>query len=846
MKKLRFVALLLATIAFSIQAWSYRITDNYTIEAKFKINAIAAGVAFRAYEGFDGQICAWQFNVGTDGSKSNFRPHDWKVGGILLQEIDTRNFGVTLNTTDWFVTKIVISNNGGHADTYLRRAEDATDVLIDSRDGNFRFGMVGTRQDHYEANADDPNKINESASYDYFKVTANGTDEVLYYEDFNTTNGDWTNSPTWDSTNGWLTTEGRDYSEVKYYPNNMFKDAVSMHYAVEADLTFESGFISLILGLTDSGSSNYMWQISPNYYVDGSVNTYYHLDNGNESWKAHAAGPRYPYFTEAGMRIKRHVKIEVKANVVYTYIDGKLVDTFTQCDLTDLELLNPGKMGLRADGNNGKTHKVYVDNVKLTQYDASGNPTVKMYETFNGGTSTYFDTATHASIESVDGNYALLIDTDGTSDKVRLIQKSELGSHTCSSYQNGICQTCGAYEEPDITDGVYTIGNLGQLIRFSQIVNTAGIENQQKNGSLTSDIDMEYSTEFTPIGLNNDVDILSPYRGTFYGNNHVVRNLRAVTECEGGLFSRLNGGTIRNLGVENGYIESTANLRCGAVVGELFRSHIYNCFARGTFNFVTTHEQRGGLCGEAAEGYLDNCYTTLSRTEAATRGTQTNCYEGVSSSDPATTSGELCYNLGSAFHQTLGTDTYPELDVTKPRVYQIAVSNVGYATFVPEENIAAIPTGVTAYAGQNMGSYLHLEEVTELPADNAVVVKATEGNYYCNGTDASRTLGTSNNLTFYSSDTEATGTQYCLANKDAGIGFYQVQSGVTIPARKAYLAVPAGVKAFYGFEDDEATSINSLTPALSEGEGVVYNLAGQRISKKQKGINIVNGKKIMK
>ena len=35
----------------------------------------------------------------------------------------------------------------------------------------------------------------------------------------------------------------------------------------------------------------------------------------------------------------------------------------------------------------------------------------------------------------------------------------------------------------------------------------------------------------------------------------------------------------------------------------------------------------------------------------------------------------------------------------------------------------------------------------------------------------------------------------------------------------------------------------SLTPATSEGEKVIYNLAGQRLQKMQKGINIVGGKK---
>ena len=38
----------------------------------------------------------------------------------------------------------------------------------------------------------------------------------------------------------------------------------------------------------------------------------------------------------------------------------------------------------------------------------------------------------------------------------------------------------------------------------------------------------------------------------------------------------------------------------------------------------------------------------------------------------------------------------------------------------------------------------------------------------------------------------------------------------------------------------------SLTPTFSEGEDAIYNVAGQRISKLQKGINIINGKKVLR
>jgi hypothetical protein len=66
----------------------------------------------------------------------------------------------------------------------------------------------------------------------------------------------------------------------------------------------------------------------------------------------------------------------------------------------------------------------------------------------------------------------------------------------------------------------------------------------------------------------------------------------------------------------------------------------------------------------------------------------------------------------------------------------------------------------------------------------------------------------------------------------------------SIKGFRAYFDVPAGaaVKALV-IEDDE-TGITS--PLGETGQEAIYNVAGQRLSKKQKGVNIVNGKKILK
>ena len=735
--------------------------------------------------------------------------------------------------------------------SYLREPEhigcvvDTFTVLQEMTDGNFRFGMVGTRQDH-------DGNVNESASYDYFKVTANETGDVLYYEDFDATNGDWRNDPIWNETEGTLTTEGRNLSEVKYYPNNMLKDAVPLHYTVEADVQIESGYVSFVFGLNESGS-NYMWQISPNYYNDTSVNTYYHLDNGNESWKAHAGGPRYPDYEAIDFwGVKRHVMIEVEGNVVKTYIDGMLEDTFTQCDMTDLALLNSGKVGIRVDAGNGVNHEVYVDNVKLTEYDADDNATVKMEEKFDGGVSRYFElsgkNATYAKVEELDGDYALHITCDGTTDKSAKVRLIQTDSFVCThNFVNGICSICDEFQEPgyDIDLSAYTIGNLGQLIRFAQIVNGG---EQGANGSLTADIDMENSDKFQPIGLNNDGNWQRPFMGKFYGNKHVISNLYVKTDCEGGLFSRLRGGYIENLGLVNGHIESTANLRCGAMAGEHHdNAKMVNCYARGNFEFVTNHAQKNAMAGETAGGHFINCYTTLPKLSCdyPMGGDQQNSYENVTATQAAT--GEIAYKLGDAFFQTIGTDAYPELDNTHGVVF--AMDDAGYATLYNDETAGTLSSNVAVYTGKKNGAYLTLtEQDNTIPAQTAVVLKGDENYYSFTPAASAPAITGENDLLGTAVALTATGSEYVLANVGGVAGLYQALTGTAIPAGKAYVIYEGSseVKGFAFNFNDGATAIQIIENGRQTAGSAIYNLAGQRLQKAQKGVNIVGGKKVLK
>jgi len=177
----------------------------------------------------------------------------------------------------------------------------------------------------------------------------------------------------------------------------------------------------------------------------------------------------------------------------------------------------------------------------------------------------------------------------------------------------------------------------------------------------------------------------------------------------------------------------------------------------------------------------------------------------------------------------------------------VEVSDAKYATFVAPVDVDFTGANVAAKAATFDGTYVQLKDVTKVPAGTAVVVKADEGTYTVPATtDAD--LGAENELIASNGDgVKATGTQYILANQEGKVGFAKATPDTEIPAGKGYLVITgeAGVKAFYPFEGEDATGIESLTPALSEGEGAIYNVAGQKMSKLQKGINIINGKKVL-
>ena len=177
----------------------------------------------------------------------------------------------------------------------------------------------------------------------------------------------------------------------------------------------------------------------------------------------------------------------------------------------------------------------------------------------------------------------------------------------------------------------------------------------------------------------------------------------------------------------------------------------------------------------------------------------------------------------------------------------VTIDATGYATFVPTSDVC-FPTGVTAYiTTARTDETLILTRKTSVPAGTPVILKGDEG------TNALPIITTTpesvaGNLLLASDGTVTGGAGiYALSMQGDVVGFYPVGGGVTIPAGTAYLDLgDVGASGFTFVFDDDGDGINSPLLTSPEEEGLIYNLAGQRVSRPQKGINIVNGRKVFR
>lgn len=183
-----------------------------------------------------------------------------------------------------------------------------------------------------------------------------------------------------------------------------------------------------------------------------------------------------------------------------------------------------------------------------------------------------------------------------------------------------------------------------------------------------------------------------------------------------------------------------------------------------------------------------------------------------------------------------------------PASKDISLTDAGYATFcLPYD--ATVPSGLTAYTATDNRETVKLTAIGsgKIAAGEGVVLKGEEGTYTFVATteDISATEG--NQMVGVTEDTPLTSSDnaYMLTRKkdDGSIAFRLLATDYTLGANKAYLKLENNARNLISVVwDDNATGIYDLSEKEEVENGAIYNLAGQKLTKPQKGINIVNGK----
>lgn len=205
------------------------------------------------------------------------------------------------------------------------------------------------------------------------------------------------------------------------------------------------------------------------------------------------------------------------------------------------------------------------------------------------------------------------------------------------------------------------------------------------------------------------------------------------------------------------------------------------------------------------------------------------------------------------------TDGYPftttkNFEATKATYTMTAIADGKFGTLVLPF-AAQLPADGKAYAldgelnvidGELVGS-----AVTSLAANKPVLVTKA-GEYTASAVSVAETsasqININGNLTGVYQNTEAPVGSYVLQNHTAtqGVAFYLV--GEVKPTVKPFRAfIPtqdAKVKAIKVVFDGEATGIKEITSDNTKAE--IFDLSGRRVAKAQKGVYIINGKKVIK
>lgn len=181
----------------------------------------------------------------------------------------------------------------------------------------------------------------------------------------------------------------------------------------------------------------------------------------------------------------------------------------------------------------------------------------------------------------------------------------------------------------------------------------------------------------------------------------------------------------------------------------------------------------------------------------------------------------------------------------------VTITEAQYATYVTTCDVE-FGDEVTAYVVDKINDTdVSIKQITSAPANTPVIVYADIAEtttFQLTRTSNAEEVGI-NELEYKDAEfTNETHDIYVLSKKNGVVGFRRLALNEVVPARKVYITrantTTAEAKEFMPIGGN-TTGITNITDDNNNAKKIYYNLNGMRVDNPQKGIYIVNGKKVI-
>lgn len=398
-------------------------------------------------------------------------------------------------------------------------------------------------------------------------------------------------------------------------------------------------------------------------------------------------------------------------------------------------------------------------------------------------------------------------------------------------------------------DGVYQLSSAKQLMIFAKIVNDG---QANANAVLTSDIDFaemaidenpeDMDLFWTPIGFWGSKGGLV-YRGHFDGQGHSIKNFNVtVNQNYFGLFGVLsNGALIENFSISGNFNFNDEHYnQCGTIGFARDNSvNIRNVHSSLNINSTVNTKTIGGILGHVFNNStvnIDRCSYSGTFTVADNRGSDDGMYGGIV--------GHV-YNNASA-----------HVNITNCLFDGTIVNTEAASSPVSGCVTGGIVGWIGTYIQYNINNCLSIGEVTNTCAGQIAGALQNNGasysNNYYSGTAAFGAVAKSTNTSILVTTDQLASGEVCFKLNDGQEvpAWYQNLTGdekdlYPVLDSTHQMVLYDNQNGYHNMTKDEEDGIGNVNISDNLNNAAIYNLAGQRISKLQKGLNIVSGKKVV-